>query len=293
MYGIAGERYLPERELKWLPGYEGSRPVRIGNAAAEQFQLDIYGEVMDAMFQAARAGLRPRPQGWAVTRAMLDHVEEVWTQPDEGIWEVRGPRQHFTHSKVMAWVAVDRAIRAARTFGLDGPIERWRRLRRQIHDDICLKAFDAQLGSFVQAYGSQQLDASLLLLPLVGFLKADDPRMRGTVSAIERRLIVDGLVRRYDTAEVADGLPPGEGTFLACSFWLADNYILQGRQEDARALFERLLALRNDLGLLAEMYDPRAGRQVGNFPQAFSHVALINTALNLSRAAGPAEQRAH
>jgi len=293
MYGLAGERYLPERELPWLPGYAGSRPVRVGNAAAGQFQLDVYGEVMDAMFQAVRAGLPPHPQGWGVAGALLEHIERVWTEPDEGIWEVRGPRQNFTHSKVMAWVAVDRAVRSAERFGHAGPIERWRRLREAIHRDVCAQGYDAALGSFVQAYGSKQLDASLLLLPIVGFLPPEDPRIRGTVAAVERRLMVDGLVRRYDTAAVDDGLPPGEGTFLACSFWLADNYALQGRLTEARALFERLLALRNDVGLLAEMYDPVAGRQVGNFPQAFSHVALVNTALNLARARGPAEQRAH
>ena len=293
MYGVAGERYLPERELPWLPGYAASRPVRAGNAAADQFQLDVYGEVMDAMFQALRAGLPPHRQAWGVACALIEHVEKVWTTPDEGIWEIRGPRQHFTHSKVMAWVAVDRAIRIAERFGREAPLDRWRRARAAIHADVCKNGFDPDLGSFVQAYGSKQLDASLLLLAVVGFLPATDPRLVGTVKAIEQKLMPDGFVRRYDTAVVDDGLPAGEGAFLACNFWLADNYILQGRRDEARALYERLLALRSDLGLLAEMYDPAAGRQVGNFPQAFSHVALVNTALNLSRAEGPAEQRAH
>jgi GH15 family glucan-1,4-alpha-glucosidase len=295
MYGIAGERYLPERTLPWLPGYEGAKPVRVGNAAAGQFQLDVYGEVVDAMYQAMQGGLPPRPEGWEVGRVLLEHVERVWREPDDGIWEIRGPRQHFTHSKVMAWVALDRAVRAAEATDANGdmPLERWRRTRDAIHDDICRRGFDTSLGSFVQAYGSKQLDAGLLLMPLVGFLPPDDPRIRGTVAAVERRLTAaDGLVRRYDTATVEDGLPPGEGAFLACSFWLADNLILQRRLPEARSLFERLLALRNDVGLLPEMYDSCAQRMLGNFPQAFSHVGLVNTAFNLSRIEGPAEQRA-
>jgi GH15 family glucan-1,4-alpha-glucosidase len=293
MYGLAGERRLPEWEIPWLPGYEGAKPVRIGNGAAGQLQLDIYGEVMDVLFQARRRGLTHSETEWKLQKALVCHLETAWLQPDEGIWEVRGGRQHFTHSKVMCWVAFDRAVRSVEQFGCDGPLERWRRLRQEIHDDICQKAFDADLNSFVQSYGSKQLDASLLLLPLVGFLPPGDPRMVGTVSAIENRLMRDGFVLRYDTAETRDGLPPGEGAFLACSFWLADNYILQGRQEEGRALFERLLGLCNDVGLLAEEYDPLAGRMVGNFPQAFSHVALVNTALNLSRMEGPAEHRSH
>jgi GH15 family glucan-1,4-alpha-glucosidase len=285
LYGIAGERHLPEHELPWLPGYEQSRPVRVGNAAAGQFQLDLYGEVMDVMVQAVQGGIDPHPQGWQVGRELLDHLERVWSAPDEGIWEVRGPPQHFTHSKVIAWVAVDRAIRAVEALGMEGPLERWHRLRQAIHDNVCVNGFNPELGSFVQAYGSTQLDASLLQVPLVGFLPPDDPRVRGTVAAIEQRLMRDGLVRRYDTTEVDDGLPPGEGAFLACSFWLADNYVLQGRYAQARELFESLLALRNDVGLLAEMYDRHAQRQIGNFPQAFSHIALINTALRLTRTA--------
>ena len=296
LYGLAGERLLREWEVPWLPGYEGSRPVRVGNAAAAQLQLDVYGEVLDALFQARRGGLPSSPEAWRLACAMVGHLETVWEQPDEGLWEVRGGRQHFTHSKVMTWVALDRVIRAVDHFGLEGPTDRWRALREQVHAEVCARAFDASLGSFVQAYGSSQLDASLLLIPLVGFLPPDDPRVLGTVAAIERRLLVDGLVMRYDTRVTEDGLPPGEGAFLACSFWLADNYVLQGRHDDARAMFERLLGLRNDVGLLAEEYDPRLRRQVGNFPQAFSHVGLVGTAFNLARALParlhPAEQRA-
>jgi GH15 family glucan-1,4-alpha-glucosidase len=292
MYGLAGERRLTERELPWLPGYEGSRPVRVGNAAHGQLQLDVFGEMMDALHHARGLGIPEDGAGWALAREVLAYLERVWREPDEGIWEVRGGRRHFTYSKVMAWVAFDRAVRSVETFGLDGRVDRWRGLRDEIHAEVCEKGFDPELGSFVQAYGSRQLDASLLLLPEVGFLPPDDPRIAGTVAAIERRLVVDGLVLRYDTAEVSDGLPAGEGAFLACSFWLADVYVLMGRLDEARALFERLLSLRNDVGLLAEEYDPRAGRQLGNFPQAFSHVGLVNTALNLSRRLKPAEQRA-
>jgi GH15 family glucan-1,4-alpha-glucosidase len=292
MYGLAGERRLTEREVPWLPGYEGSRPVRVGNAAYGQLQLDVFGEMMDALHHARGLGMPGDGAGWALARELLAHLERVWREPDEGIWEVRGGRRHFTYSKVMAWVAFDRAVRSAEAFGLDGPVDRWRGLRDEIHAEVCEKGFDPGLGSFVQAYDSRALDASLLLLPEVGFLPPDDPRIVGTVAAIERRLVVDGLVLRYDTAEVSDGLPAGEGAFLACSFWLADAYVLMGRVEEARALFERLLALRNDVGLLAEEYDPHAGRQLGNFPQAFSHVGLVNTALNLSRRLKPAEQRA-
>ena len=292
MYGLAGERRLTEWEVPWLPGYEGSRPVRIGNAAAKQLQLDVYGEVLDALYQARRAGVSSSEASWALQRALAEHLETVWGEPDEGIWEVRGGSRHFTHSKVMAWVALDRMVRSVEEFGLDGPADRWRALRRTIHEDACRNGFDPDLGSFVQSYCSKRLDASLLLLPLVGFLPPDDLRIRGTVAAIERRLVTeDGLVMRYDTADSDDGLPPGEGAFLACSFWLADNLALQGRQRDARDLFERLLTLRNDIGLLAEEYDPVTGRQVGNFPQAFSHLALADTARNLSASARPAEQR--
>ena len=291
MYGIGGERRLAEWEVPWLPGYEDSSPVRIGNAAYGQLQLDVFGEVLDALHHARRGGLTESPEAWNLARALVGHLEGIWQEPDEGIWEVRGGKRHFVHSKVMAWVAVDRVVKSAEQYGLDGPLDRWRELRRRIHADVCRHGFDASIGSFVQAYGSTALDASLLMLPLVGFLPADDARMRGTVEAIERELIVDGLVHRYDTGSGVDGLPPGEGAFLACSFWLADNYVLLGRHDDARALFERLLALRNDVGLLAEQYAPSLRRQVGNFPQAFSHVALVDTALNLERVASPAEQR--
>ncbi len=292
MYGIAGERRLTELELPWLPGYEGSAPVRIGNAACSQLQLDVYGEVMDALHQARCKGLAASESGWALQEAMLSHLEGIWRDPDEGIWEVRGPPRHFTHSKVMAWVAFDRAVKSAEQFGLEGPIDRWRRQAAEIHADVCSRGFDRELGSFVQHYGSKQLDASFLLFPLVGFLPPDDPRIRGTVAAIERRLMVDGLVMRYDTAATEDGLPPGEGAFLACSFWLVDVYVSQRRWQDARALFERLLRLRNDVGLLSEEYDLRLQRLVGNFPQAFTHVGLINSAFNLVRSKAPAEHRA-
>jgi GH15 family glucan-1,4-alpha-glucosidase len=293
MYGLGGERRLTEWEVPWLPGFEGSRPVRIGNAAVNQTQLDIYGEILDALYHAHSHGLPPNQHGDAIGRVVLRHLAKTWDQPDEGIWEVRGPPQHFTHSKVMVWVAFDRMVRMLEQRGSTGrALPRWRQLRDRIHEDVCSKAFDPDIGSFVQAYGSKALDASLLLLPLVGFLPPTDPRITGTLKAIERRLVVDGFVLRYDTGEVVDGLPPGEGAFLACSFWLADNFILQGRITEARELFERLVALCNDVGLLAEEYDPRLGRQLGNFPQAFSHVALVNTAFNLTRGQGPAEQRA-
>jgi GH15 family glucan-1,4-alpha-glucosidase len=291
MYGLAGERRLPELELGWLPGYEGSRPVRVGNAAAGQVQLDVYGELMDALHQARHAGLAGSEAGWALQTALVEHLETLWNQPDEGIWEMRGGRKHFTHSKVMAWVALDRTLRSIEEFGLEGPLSRWRALRDRIHQEICQRGFSSELGSFVQSYGSKTVDASLLLLPLVGFLPASDPRVRGTVDAITRRLTVDGFVLRYDSSETDDGLPPGEGAFLACSFWLADNLLLQGRSREARALFERLLTVRNDVGLLAEEYDPVGKRQLGNFPQAFSHLALVSTALNLARGAKPMEQR--
>jgi GH15 family glucan-1,4-alpha-glucosidase len=291
MYGISGERRLPEWEVPWLPGYEGSRPVRVGNAAALQEQLDVFGEVADALYQAHRGGLQLSEHHNTIRNAMLEHLESVRHEPDEGLWEVRGSRRHFTHSKIMAWVAFDRAANLMQDLSDSGVSARWRHNADEIHAEICSKAFDSEIGSFVQSYGSRQLDASLLHIPLVGFLPANDARVRGTVSAIEQRLIDCGFVMRYDTEAAVDGLPPGEGVFLACSFWLADNYVLQGRYAEARTLFERLLGLRNDVGLLAEEYDPRTGRMLGNFPQAFSHVGLINTALNLSRAEGPARER--
>ncbi|MCI0572272.1 MAG: glycoside hydrolase family 15 protein [Myxococcaceae bacterium] len=292
LYGPAGEGRLPELELTWLPGYEGSSPVRIGNAAVSQLQLDIYGEVLDCMHQARLIGLPFDPAGWELERWLLHFLESAWDRPDEGLWEVRGPRRHFTHSKVMCWVALDRAVKAVERYGLDGPADRWRELRSRVHDQVCREAFDPQQNAFTQFYGGRALDAALLLMPLVGFLPPSDPRVRGTVAAIERELMEDGFVLRYRTSQVDDGLPPGEGVFLACTFWLADNLLLQGRVKEARALFERLLSLRNDVGLLAEQYDPARGRMLGNFPQAFSHVALVNTARNLARHGGPAEVRA-
>ncbi|HYZ31134.1 MAG TPA: glycoside hydrolase family 15 protein [Crenalkalicoccus sp.] len=291
MYGLAGERRLDEWEVPWLPGYEGSGPVRIGNAAFGQLQLDVYGEVVDALYHGRKLGIAPIDAARDLTRALVNHVAQIWDQPDDGIWEVRGRRRHFTHSKVMAWVALDRAVRGAEEFGVEGPVGHWREVRARIHADVCEKGFDPGLGSFVQAYDTKLLDASLLMIPLVGFLPPSDPRVKGTVAAVEKYLLRDGFVRRYDTGSSVDGLPPGEGAFLACSFWLADNYVLLGREREARELFERLLALRNDVGLLAEEYDPRARRQVGNFPQAFSHIALVSTAHNLERRAKPAEQR--
>jgi GH15 family glucan-1,4-alpha-glucosidase len=276
--------------VSWLPGYQGAKPVRIGNGAATQLQLDIYGEVVDALYHARGHGMPENRHGAAVMQALLEHLEEIWRRHDKSIWEVRGPGQQFTYSKVMAWAAFDRAARIAEN-SQAGSGSHWQRLSDTIHRDVCAKAFDAELGSFVQAYGSKSLDASLLLMPLVGFLPADDPRIRGTVRAVEQRLISNGLVMRYDTGAQIDGLPPGEGAFLACSFWLADNYVLQGRDAEAGALFERLLALCNDVGLLAEEYDPRDRRQLGNFPQAFSHVALVNTGFNLTRDKGPAARR--
>jgi GH15 family glucan-1,4-alpha-glucosidase len=293
MYGLAGERRLMEMELPWLSGYQGAAPVRIGNAAYQQLQLDVYGELTDALHHARKGALAPDFSGWALQLEVLRHLEGCWTEPDHGIWEVRSKPEHFTYSKVMVWVAYDRAIKSAEQFKLKGPIEHWRALRAEIHADICRRGFDPKLGSFVRAYGDDDVDASLLLLPAVGFLAPEDPRIRGTVSMIERKLMRNGLVRRYDTHESEDGLPPGEGDFLACSFWLVDAYVMLGRYDEARRLFDHLLSLRNDLGLLSEQYDPVAGRQVGNFPQGFSHLALVNSALNLSRLIRPADQRAN
>ena len=291
MYGVAGERRLTEYEVPWLAGYEASAPVRVGNAAHGQRQLDVYGEVIDAFYAGRRLGLSPDASSWALECKLVAHLETIWGQPDDGIWEMRGPPRHFTHSKVMAWVAFDRIVRSAEEFGLDGPVAHWKAVRDRIHADICRQGYNAALGSFVQSYGADRCDASLLMIALVGFLPAADPRVVGTVAAIERQLLRDGFVLRYDTGPGTDGLPPGEGAFLACSFWLADNYVLQGRIEEARALFGRLVALSNDVGLLAEEYDPVRQRQTGNFPQAFSHLALIGTAHNLLEVAGPARQR--
>ncbi|MBN6055510.1 glycoside hydrolase family 15 protein, partial [Nonomuraea sp. RK-328] len=284
MYGVAGERRLPEMQLDWLDGYEGSRPVRIGNDAVNQLQLDVYGEVMNALYLAGASGLTADQRAWSIQRQLLDYVEEHWDEPDEGLWEVRGPRRHFTHSKVMCWVALDRAVKYVERYGRVGPADKWRRTRDRIHAEVCERAFDAKRNTFTQSYGSTELDASLLLMPMVGFLPPDDPRMVGTVAAIEKELMSDGFVLRYPVAEDndIDGLPGGEGAFLACSFWLVEVMAMQGRRDEAKELFERLLALRNDLGLLSEEYDPRYSRLVGNFPQAFSHVPLIHAARALS-----------
>jgi GH15 family glucan-1,4-alpha-glucosidase len=295
MYGPAGERRLTEFELDWLSGYEGSTPVRVGNAASDQFQLDVYGEVMDAMYVARREGLVASDAAWALLRRLMQFVEFEWDARDEGIWEVRGPRRHFTHSKVMAWVAADRAVRLCEEFGREGPADRWRALRTAIHAEVCERGYDAERGAFVQSYGSKLLDAAVLMIPLVGFLPARDERVRNTVETIQRELVEDGFVRRYEESEDAaevDGLPPGEGAFLPCTFWLVDNLALLGQVREARELYERLLGIRNELGLLAEEYDPRLDRMVGNFPQAFSHVGLVNAAFNLSDALeGPAQRR--
>ncbi len=291
LYGLAGERWIMEWEVPWLRGYQGAHPVRVGNAASTQVQLDVYGELLDALYQEAHGGLVRPQESWDLQTALIGHLTQIWEQPDEGIWEVRGGARHFTLSKAMAWVAMDRAIRTAEEFGLDAPLESWRGLRTRIHVSVCREGFNAAKGAFVQYYGADELDASLLLLPLVGFLPADDPRMRGTIEAIGRELMTDGLVQRYSTHKGVDGLPPGEGVFLACSFWYVDCLTLLGRRREARALFEKLLGLCNDVGLLAEEYDPAARRLLGNFPQAFSHLALINTALNLENTHGPAHRR--
>ena len=282
MYGIRGERRLPELTLDWLGGYEGSRPVRIGNAASGQRQLDVFGELMDVMYKCWQADLGPAPEAWNLERAVVEYLESIWREPDDGIWEVRGGSRHFTHSKMMAWVCMDRAVKTVEQLGFAGPegggVERWRAVRDEIHADVCRQGFRAERGAFVQSYDSDGLDASLLMMPLVGFLPVSDPRVVGTIAAIERELLVDGFVHRYRTHSGVDGLPPGEGAFLLCTFWMADNLCLLGRQAEAEAMFERVLAVRNDLGLLSESYDVGQRRLVGNFPQAFSHIGLINTA---------------
>jgi GH15 family glucan-1,4-alpha-glucosidase len=292
MYGSAGERRLTELTLDWLPGYEASAPVRIGNAASDQFQLDVYGEVADVLHATVRAGVPPDPETWPVQRAVLEFLEGRWREPDEGIWEVRGGRRQFTHSNVMAWVAFDRAVKSIEELGapLDD-VARWKSAREEVHRDVCEHGYDAARNTFVQAYGSTELDASLLMIPLVGFLPPDDPRVAGTVAAIQRELVTDGFVQRYQTEQGVDGLPPGEGVFLPCSFWLADNLALMGRHDEARAIFERMTTLCNDVGLISEEYDPDGKRMLGNFPQAMTHVALINTACNVSGARGPARTR--
>ncbi len=291
VYGLSGERQLVEFELPWLPGYQGAAPVRIGNAASTQRQLDVYGEVIDALQLARTAGLDPDADAWNFERALVEYLASHWREPDNGIWEMRGEARHFTHSKVMAWVAFDRAIKAAVQLKLRAPVARWRALKAKIHADVCRKAYDPRRKSFVQYYGASEVDASLLLIPMVGFLPPTDARVRNTIAAIERDLMIHGLVARYRTVPDVDGLPPGEGLFLPCSFWLIDNLSLAGRRAEAVTLFNRLLALRNDVGLIAEEYDPLARRQLGNFPQALTHVAIINSARNLSRSGGPCEHR--
>jgi GH15 family glucan-1,4-alpha-glucosidase len=291
MYGISGERWLPENEVPWLQGYAGSVPVRVGNKAAEQRQLDVYGELIDALQTARDAELQPLEEGWAFQKLLLAQVEKVWREPDHGIWEMRGPPRPFTHSRLMCWCAFDRAIKGCMRYGLDGSPDHWRAIADTIHADICENGFDRKRNSFVQHYGSVELDASLLVLPQVGFLPADDPKITGTIAAIESELKVDGFVRRYSTDRVDDGIRGREGAFVACSFWLADVYCMLDRHDEAAELFERLLGIRNDLGLIAEEYDPGAKRLLGNFPQGFSHVGLINTAYNLIKAHGPARQR--
>jgi GH15 family glucan-1,4-alpha-glucosidase len=293
MYGLAGERRLTEMELPWLKGYEDSRPVRLGNAAHGQFQLDVYGEIMDAFYASRSHSVAPGGEdAWRVQTLLMQFLESHWNEPDEGIWEVRGPRRHFTHSRVMAWVAVDRAVKIVERYGADGPVEKWRKLRDAIHKDVCDHGFNPKRNAFVQYYGSDTLDASLLMIPMVGFLPPKDPRMVATVEAIQRELMVDGLVQRYGSDSNVDGLPPGEGAFLPCSFWLADNLNMLDRREEAHEVFERLVGLCNDVGLLSEEYDPVLHRQLGNFPQAFTHVALVNSANNLTQAEGPARNRA-
>jgi GH15 family glucan-1,4-alpha-glucosidase len=294
LYGVGGQRRVSETELGWLPGYAGSRPVRVGNAAHEQFQLDVYGEVMDVLHQARARGLDPDDHAWSLQRTLMEFLEGAWDRPDEGLWEVRGPRRHFTHSKVLAWVAFDRAVQSAERFGLQGPVDRWRRVRAEIHQEVLREGFNVELNAFTQSYGSDELDGSTLLLPILGFLPADDPRVVGTVDAVMRHLTRDGFVERYRATEEhneVDGLPGGEGVFLPCSFWLVDALLMQDRKDEARELFERLVGVSNDLGLLAEEYDPAEKRLLGNYPQAFTHVGLVNSAYNLSHHEGPMQQR--
>ncbi|HEX5472354.1 MAG TPA: glycoside hydrolase family 15 protein [Lacipirellulaceae bacterium] len=292
LYSVLGSRRLDEQEIDWLDGYESSRPVRLGNAAYKQFQLDVYGEVIDLLHVCLRKGLSQDDPTWQFELSLFRYLEEAWKRPDNGIWEVRGPQRHFTNSKVMAWVVFDRAIKSLESENYEGPIDHWRQLRETIHKQVCDQGFNPDLGSFVQSYGSDLLDASLLMMPLVGFLPAEDPRVQGTVAAIERELVRDGFVKRYATHKAVDNLPTGEGAFLPCSFWYVDNLVLQGRKDEAAEWFERLLSIRNDVGLLSEEYDPNERRLLGNFPQAFSHVGLVNSAHNLALAEGPAKHRA-
>lgn len=292
MYGIAGERRLSEWEISWLPGYENSSPVRIGNAAHDQLQLDVFGEVMEVLYLTAKGGVKNGADGWSVARKMLSHLSKIWKEPDRGIWEIRSEPRHYVFSKVMAWVAFDRGVKMVEDLGLEGPADEWRATAAAIHADVCANGFDASVNSFVESYGTTRLDGSLLLIPTTGFLPATDPRIVSTVAAVEARLVVNGFVMRHDPSLKTFGLAHGEGAFLACSFWLADAYVLLDRLDDARALFDRLLAIRNDVGLLSEAYEVFDERQLGNFPQAFSHIGLLNTAQNLIAATKPAKQRA-
>jgi GH15 family glucan-1,4-alpha-glucosidase len=285
MYGAGGERRLDEFEVEWLAGYENSKPVRVGNAAADQLQLDVYGEVMDALHQARKVGLSGDDDSQDLQRALLDYLEGGWRQPDDGIWEVRGPRRHFTHSKVMAWVALDRAVRSVEEFDMQGPIDKWKKTRQEIFDEVCQNGYNSELGAFTQYFGSETLDASVLMIPLVGFLAPSDPRVISTVDVIGKQLMSDGFILRYDTSKTSDvdGLVGREGAFLACSFWYVDNLSMIGRDQEASEMFQRLIGLVNDVGLLSEEYDPVLKRQVGNFPQAFSHISLVNSAYSLSQ----------
>jgi len=284
LYGADGERMLPEVKLDWLKGYENSAPVRIGNLAARQLQVDIYGEVMDVFHTSRQNGIADTEESWALQKALVEFLETGWRKPDNSIWEVRGPRRHFTHSKVLAWVALDRAVKGVEMFDLKGPVEKWRGLRDEIHREVCRRGYNAEKKAFVQSFGSNTLDAALLQIPLVGFLPATDERVKGTVEAIARELSHDGFIHRYKTETGVDGLSGGEGVFLPCTFWLADNYATQGRCEEAREIFTKLLAIRNDVGLLSEEYDPANGRFLGNFPQAFTHVSLVNSAWHIEKA---------
>jgi GH15 family glucan-1,4-alpha-glucosidase len=286
MYGTEGQRHLQERELDWLPGYEGSRPVRVGNAAANQFQLDVYGEVAGVAYVTSMVTGQIDPRNWPRMRVLIEYLERAWRKPDDGIWEVRGPRRHFVQSKVMAWLAFDCGVRLAERFGLDAPLERWKRIRREIHEQVCDKGYDAERGTFTQYYGSQELDAAVLLIPIVGFLPGTDERLTGTIDAIRDGLSHDELISRYSTTATDDGLPGSEGQFLACSFWLVTALAMNGRGEEARRLFEHLLTLSNDLGLFSEEYDVRHGRLIGNFPQAFTHLTLVQAAKTLGSPPG-------
>lgn len=290
-YNILGVRRLTELELDWLSGYESSKPVRVGNAAWNQFQLDVYGEVLDMMYLSRRRGLPESDAAWQVEKAILKFLEDAWQRPDDGIWETRGPRTPITHSRVMAWVAFDRAVKSVEHYGCDGPADKWRAIRDRIHAEVCEQGFNPKLNSFVQTYGSDQLDGSLLMIPLVGFLEKDDPRLKGTVEAIQNEMMYGGFVYRHPSPTGVEGLPEREGSFLVCSFWMVDCLELLGRHEEAVELFERLLSVRNDLGLLAEQYDPVARRQLGNFPQGFSHIGVVNSARNLTAEHGPAKDR--